>query len=203
MRSPAIPLFALVLASTMFSGLFAQQEVEVRQVSFESVRATGVVDSTEQWWECSVTLQVRGRAAGQPGNPQFVDRVRVGLSIGVELTGRAGSGFQFYQAEAEAVTLTRGTSVFRFYLPAAVVARDGMRGEPHSYLVAVSVGGKEVPLTARHHSSSLNAENVRQSFLERVGREAKANAGVLLPQYLTPFQLQYPRDTPAFLRIER
>ena len=179
------------LAQTPASATSAQKiSVEARSVGFSLVNPPG---SNLKWFEADVIVDARvvgGRSA-------FVDRVRVSLTLGTRVLGGT---YRFYQAEMEAVTLENGPAHFRFYLPAEVVKRDGLGGEPEFWSVKITVAGEAQAFSSRQVSASLREGERRKNFEARIASEAPANAGVLLPQHLTPFATAYPLATPTPVR---
>lgn len=166
-------------------------EVEVAQVRFERLRSA--------WYEADVEVDVRSA----PENPtRFVDRVRVRLNLGFRVTP-GGERFAFYQAESTAVTVEQGKAHFRFYLPPEVVKRDRLSGPADFWAVQLTVGGEAMPVSRRQVSPSLPNPTVLENFLARVANEAATNAGVLVPQFLSPFaEADFGRGTPSFIRPE-
>jgi len=150
--------------------------------------------------EATVELDVRGTPVGNPG---FVDTVRVALSLGLHSSMVDGGDFVFFRSEAEASTLESGTARFRFYLPAAVVRRYQLSGEPFAFAVDIWVDGKPLPVSRIAVSTNLNNPESVRSFRDRVARDAIRNEGILVPQYDTPFLIEYAQDTPPFVRRNR
>jgi hypothetical protein len=154
-------------------------EVEVVQVHYETVRGPG-----GRWYAINVELEAKPSA----GNPtRFVDRVKVGLNLGVECSSGASRRFEFYRAEASAVAVEHGRATFRFYLPPEIVERDRLSGEARYHFVELSVAGHVVPTGRKHVSASLPTAGALARFRSRIAAEAPANDGVLLPQPATPF----------------
>jgi hypothetical protein len=176
----------LPLQANLFTGT-----AEVAQVRFERVRS--------EWYQVDVEVDVRSA----PENPaRFVDRLRVRLNLGFRVTV-GGDRWEFYQAESTAVTVAQGKAHFRFYLPPEVVRRDRLSGAADYWAVQLALGGQPVPVTRRQVSTTLPNPTVLENFLARVSAEAPANAGVLVPQHLSPFaDADLGRGTPSFLRPE-
>jgi hypothetical protein len=188
----------MFMAPTILLGQSTESaSVQVRNVRFAYIRQAG---GPTNWLEATVELSVRG---GAVDNPRFVDSVRVALSLGVRSPLAAEPGFVFYRSEAEASTLESGTARFRFYLPPAVVRRYEMSGEPFAFTVDLWVGGSAVPGGSTSVSTSLGNPEALRSFQDRVAQDAIRNDGILLPQYKTPFLIEYAQDTPAFVRRGR
>jgi hypothetical protein len=183
------------------AGLFGQADqarpVDVRDVLFAYVRPMG---GSDNWMEATVEINVLGTPEG---NPDFVDSVRVALSLGLRSAMAGNDGFVFYRSEAEASTLESGMARFRFYLPAAVVRRFQLSGEPFAFAVDLWIDGKPLPESRTAVSPNLNTREALQSFRDRVARDAIRNNGILVPQFDTPFLIEYAQDTPAFVRRNR
>lgn len=191
-----LPIFALLLAIT---SVLRAQEVEVMAVRFANLRSpTG---SNGTWLEADVQLNVR---PGPAAPRDIVSRVRVSLLIGFELPAAAGAErrIEHYRAEAECVALESGRSDVRFYLPAELVKRDQLHGDPKYWGVELAVAGKVLQAGRNAYSPSLGSADQRKNFQTRGGAAAAANDGLFQPQYLTPFVNEYPRATPSFVRRE-
>lgn len=189
--------FCLILTAT--TPLRAQTkgagEVEVANVKFSSVRVPGNPNSA--WYEVDVELQAKPASDAN----RFVNRVRVVLNLGIEISTTGGKRVEFYRSAAEAVALEAGKSNVRFYLPPEVVKRDRVSGDAKFYLVELAIGGQPVPLARSHVStSSLPGPEAVNSFKAKIASEAAANDGVVLPQYLTPFLFDGSRSAPSCVR---
>lgn len=173
--------------------------VEVAMVKFSNVRSPG--GSPGNWYEADVALNVRP-AHGAPA--QMVSRVKVSLLLAFDLPGAPGGErrTEFYRAEAECVALEPGRAAVRFYLPAEIVKRDQLHGDPRQWGVEISVDGRPLPAARSAYSGNLVAADARKAFQKRGAVAAAANDGVLVPQYLSPFAAEYPRATPSFVRRE-
>lgn len=183
----------LGLAGEALAG--TEGEVNVTRVSFEPARSP--VDA-QVWYEAEIVLAIRPAAAAKT---RYVDRVRVTLSLGCV----PGSGTErapvFYRATAEWVAAEEGNATMRFYLPPEVVQRDGLRGDAKYYGVEIEAGGKVQALGRDAISSqTLTSAEALTAFQQRVARDAPANDGVLVPQFLTPFAYDARRPSPSFLR---
>ena len=188
---------ALTLIVLVPTGLFAQSDtgspIEVRSVSYDYVRSMG---GSDNWLEITAELNVQGTRSG---NPQFVDSVRVALSLSLRSALEGDSGFVFFRSDAEASTLETGTARFRFYLPPAVVRRYQISGEPFAFAVDVWIDGRAIGQTATAVSTNLASPEAVRSFRDRVAQDGVRNDGILLPQFKTPFLIEYTQDTPAFV----
>lgn len=191
-------LVYLALLGFLFSGA-AAQEVEVLTARFNSVRAPNGAPGS--WLEAEVALSAR---PAPNSHGQMVSRVKILLIVGFELPGTAGSErrIEHYRAEAECVALEPGRANVRFYLPPELVKRDQLHGDPKYWGVELSVGGRVQSAVKSAYSPALASVDARKNFQAKGGAAAAANDGLLLPQYLTPFALEYPRATPTFVRRE-
>ncbi|MBC7368084.1 MAG: hypothetical protein H7343_14930 [Undibacterium sp.] len=176
------------------------EEVEVASLRFTSARAPH--NTPDAWFEAEVVLNV----APPPSAPgRMVNRVRVALAIGWELPAPAGGvrRVEYYRAEAECVALEAGRADVRFYLPPELVKRDQLHGSPKFWTVDLAAGGRALPATRTASAAPLAADPAaRRAFQIAATAAAPANDGLLQPQYLTPFALEYPRATPNFVRRE-
>lgn len=176
------------------------EELEVSSVRFNSVRAPN--NASDAWFEAEIVLNVSPPPSA-PG--RMVSRVRVAFSLGWELAAPAGGvrRVEYYRAEAECVALEAGRADVRFYLPPELVKRDQLHGSPKFWAVDLAAGGRALPAARTASAASLAADAAaRRAFQTAVAAGAPANDGLLQPQYLTPFALEYPRATPNFVRRE-
>jgi hypothetical protein len=172
--------------------------VEVSAVRFRPAKAD---QQQNPWMEIEIDLQTKGRDAKQPGNPRFVDMVRIDLMIAFEVRESGEKRFTYFRSSATALSLEAGKSVARFYLPWEVLKRDGLSTtEPNFWMVALSAGDQELPASPRALSSKLESPQVLQSFRQRVAADGVANDGVLVPQHDSPFANTGLRDSPSFVR---
>jgi hypothetical protein len=189
-----LAVFALGLAVVSAA---AAEVVEVSVVRFGSARPPG--GATEPWFEAEVVLAV---SVPPESGSRAISRVGVALTLGWELpaTPNGARRTDYYRAEAECVALETGRVSVRFYLPPELVKRDQLRGTPKLWSVDFSVAGRPVPSTKASQAAALVDGAARRAFQGEAAVAAPANAGLLLPQYLTPFASEYPRATPSFVR---
>lgn len=154
-------------------------EVELQQIRYETVRGPG-----GSWFVATIEVAVKPAATN---SARFVDRVKVGLELGFECAGGAERRYEFYRAEATAVTLESGRATFRFYLPPEIVERDRLHGDASYHFVELVAAGRVMPTNRKHVSGALPTPEALARFRARVAAEAAANDGILLPQPLTPF----------------
>ena len=188
----------LVLLSALQAVVLAQsQEVEVANVRFTTVRAP--LGSVGNWLEMDV--QVMARPLPDAPGP-MVSRVRVNVLLGFELPAPAGSErrLEHYRAAAECVALEPGRTSVRFYLPPELVKRDRLRAGPRFWGVELTVAGRPIAPATAAYAPALSTAEARRLFIAAASADAVRNDGILLPQYLTPFIYEYPRDTPSFVR---
>lgn len=175
----------------------AGAQVEVNgPVRFGSQRFNG-----DNWFEAAVELNIR--PGGRAVSGQFVDRVRVTLTISFELPDEKGAARNvFYRSSAEAITLEGGRSTFRFYLPPEVVRRDKLRTDVKYYAVEIEAAGQAQPFTRHSASGSFSSEVSVRNFLSQAGSQGAPNDGVMIPQYLTPFAYEARLSAPNMVRRE-
>lgn len=201
MKSILLPawLFSVLLTCCFpsLSGAPAGPEVEVGLVRFSGVRAPQ--GGVGLWHEIDINLVVKPAPVASGG---MVSRVKVALLVSYELPALAGGSrqLQHYRAEAECVALEPGHANVRFYLPPEIVKRDQIRGEAKLWAVELAVAGRPVAAGRLAAATSLATPDQRRRYQAEAGAGATANDGILLPQFLTPFNLEYPRATPAFVR---
>ncbi len=185
-------LFSLVFALSA-AAFYASASVSIREIEFNQVDARA---GSNDWLECTIEVEVR-RDTGDSSRrrPDYIDDLVVELLLGVESRVGGQNGFEFFRGEAALVSLKEGRHFVRFYLPPEVVERDRIRNEVHSFLIRLSRSGG---IVEEQVSRQLARANVRDSFLKRVELESPRNEGILLPQFKTPFQSAYSRETPSY-----
>ncbi len=153
------------------------------------------------WLETTLALNVRP-AGGGPS--PLVSAVRVAVLMAFELPGPAGGArrTQVYAAAVECVALEPGRAEVRFYLPPEILKRDQIRGDPKFWGVELTAAGEALPAARTAYSANLVTPAARAEFQRRWAAAAAANDGILQPQHLTPFALEYPRSTPSVVRRE-
>lgn len=199
LRSLILPLGLISLCFAVGAGSLRAEEVEVTAVRFGAVRPA--VNSADSWLEAVVSLNVTPPPSALG---HAVSRVRVVLSVGWEVPAPVGNTrrMDYYRAEAECVALDAGRTDVRFYFPPELVKRDQLRGNPPQWTVDIAVAGRSVPPVRSAAATALSDSAARRAFQAAAAAGAAVNDGLLQPQYLTPFTLEYPRATPTFVRRE-
>lgn len=153
------------------------------------------------WLEATVALNVRPVGGGPS---PVVSSVRVAVLLAFELPGPAGAARRThaYAAAVECVALEPGRAEVRFYLPPEILKRDQIRGDPKFWGVELTAGSEALPAARTAYSANLGPPAARTEFQRRWAPAATANDGILQPQHLTPFALEYPRSTPSVVRRE-
>lgn len=173
----------------------AEDRIEVGQVRFSLQRAPG--NTTEYWQEFAIELQAR---TGRENLGRVTDRLTVKAYLGYDHAVAGGKReWEFFRATAELVGLRNGRNVVRFYLPPEILKRDEVQGAPKYWAVELVGEGMEVAPTRRNYSAALNNESVLSQFMDQVAHAGAQNDGMLQPQHLTPFALEYPNATPTVL----
>ena len=172
--------------------------VEVANLRTNQVRPG---NGSPAWLETTLSLNVRP-AGGGPA--PVVSAVRVAVLLAFELPGPAGAARRThaYAAAVECVALEPGRAEVRFYLPPEILKRDQIRGDPKFWGVELTAGGEALPAARTAYSANLGTPAARTEFQRRWAPAATANDGILQPQHLTPFALEYPRSTPSVVRRE-
>ncbi len=196
------PLVILVFGIPLHS--FAQSApaaAVVPQVAVSGVKFSWARSDSDSWLESEVELEVR--PGGKAVTGEFVDHVRTTLSLACEAANAKGEvRTVFYRASCEAITLEGGKAQVRFYLPPEVVRRDKLRADVKFYAVDLDVGGEPQPAARGAIAPDLKTSERVKNFRDKVGAEAVANEGLLLPQHLTPFAHDPQRRSPTVLRRE-
>jgi hypothetical protein len=199
LMAACLSVFAFQLQSTAQSGPAPAQvvEAEVGAVKFSAVRF-----GSDTWIEADV--EIDAKPGGKLVAGQFVDRVRVIVSIGIDSTDeKTGKPVKlFYRSAAEALTLEGGKSDFRFYFPPEVVKRDKLRVPLTYYAVEVEVGGKPQAASKASYSTSITTPAMLQNFMAMSVNQSVVNEGLLIPQFLTPFGIDAQKRAPTFSRKE-
>ncbi len=146
----------------------AAENLEVQDVRADRVRGPG-----GDWWCMEVRLNARAAGA------RFVRRPGVTVELGFEVSSDSGRRFEFYRAEAVAVTVEQGPVSFRFYVPPEVVERDRVSSLPRFFFVEPTIGGVARPTRRENVSGTLATPDALAKFRARVAAEAPANQGVL------------------------
>lgn len=167
-----------------------------------AVKFGGARWGSDNWFEAEV--DVTAKPGGRAVSGQFVDRVRVTLSIGVESVDDKGvKKMNFYRSNVEAITLEGGgKSTFRFYIPPEVVSRDKLKADVKFYAVELEAAGQPQPPSRANASTDFKSADSVRNFLSRVSAEAGPNEGILVPQHLSPFAYDSQRRSPSVLRRE-
>lgn len=188
-----------VLLTLLTVAASGAEQVDVSSVRFNSVRSPN--GASGNWYEAAVNLTVRPKT-GAPS--QMVGRVRVSLLVAFELPASPGAErrLEYHRAEAECPALEPGRSDIRFYLPPEIVKRNSLHGDPKYWGVELVVDGKPLLASRAAYCSLLAGPDQRKTFQKSGVAEALVNEGVMLPQYLSPFANEYPRNTPSFVRKE-
>jgi hypothetical protein len=207
MKNPLLSsLLAACLAVSLFPIHSAAQsgpapapvvEAEVGAVKFSSVKF-----GSDTWLEADV--EIEAKPGGKLVAGQFVDRVRVIITIGMDSTDeKTGKPVRlFYRSAAEALTLEGGKSDFRFYFPPEIVKRDKLRTPLNYYAVELEVAGKAQAASKASYSSTITSAASLQNFISKAANESVVNEGLLIPQFLTPFSIDAQKRAPAFSRKE-
>jgi hypothetical protein len=208
MKTPVLALLTLGLAlissfradAQISSTPILPAQVEVRAVNFSYARL-----SSDSWIESEIQLDVKPKGKSVSG--EFVNRVKVILSLGCEATDNKGlKRLVMYRAQTELISLEGGKpAIIRFYLPPEIVKRDNLRADTKYFVIELEANGEiQKPVKASVANDFTTPDSIK-NFLNKVASEASANEGILMPQYLTPFQadLQRPSATPLRREIQR
>ncbi len=174
----------------------AASQVEVASVKFGAARFGG-----DNWLEADVELDVK--PGGKPVSGEFVNRVRVVLTLGCDAVDSKGAKrLDFYRSTAELISVEGGKTNVRFYLPPEVVKRDKLKTPVDFYVVEVDAAGEPQVPSKESAATKFSSPESRKIFLSRATSESGINEGILMPQYLTPFSFDAQRRSPTFLRRE-
>ncbi len=188
---------AILLLFSVFGALYAHAqrdasqmaEIEVQDVGFQQVRDT----LGEVWWEATVNLRMKARA-GSEG--KFAEQVRVDFNLALPRHGQAAD-LVFYRASTSTAALGTGSSVFRFYLPPAIVSRDQLSRDAQYWAVDISVAGTPLPPNRKQVGAGFSSSAAVENFRRKLAQETVKNDGVLLPLHLVPAGLLSGGDPPA------
>ena len=196
------PLFALLAGFvSVFPLQLSSQPAPASQVEVASVKFGAARFGGDNWLEADVELEVK--PGGKPVSGEFVNRVRVVLTVGCDATDAKGAKrLDFYRSTAELISVEGGKTNVRFYLPPEVVKRDKLKTPVDYYVVEVDAGGEPQAPAKESASSKFTSIDSRKNFLSKATSESGVNEGILMPQYLTPFSFDAQRRSPTFLRRE-
>jgi hypothetical protein len=200
-----LPLAVVSVASLPLNAQPAPAAAPAEAIALAEVTAVkfaGARWGSDNWFEAEI--EVTAKPGGRAVSGQFVDRVRVTLSLGVEASDEKGTKkMTFYRSSVEAITLEGGgKSTFRFYLPPEVVSRDKLRPDVKYYVVELEAGGQAQPAGRANASTDFKSAESVKNFLSKVSAEAGPNEGILMPQHLSPFAYDSQRRAPSVLRRE-
>lgn len=191
-----VSIFPLRILAQGAAAATGSYPVEVELVKFSSARS----EAGDDWFETEIHLNIK--PGGRAVSGEYVDGVRVHLSLGLKATREnGGERVLYYRSSAQLVTVEGGTALVRFYLPPEVLKRDKLRGDADYFLVELEAEGKALRLTSANLSKSIPPEFVA-SYRAKASSAAAAHDGILVPQYLTPFAFDARRPTPSFIRRE-
>jgi hypothetical protein len=202
--------FALIprLAAVLFSVFIFQSRAEAQgapaglvEAEVSSVKFSAVKFGSDSWFEADV--EVEAKPGGKLVAGQFVNRVRVTLSIGMEGADEKGAKtINFYRSSVEALALEGGKANFRFYFPPEIVKRDKLRTPVTYYAAEVEVAGKVQAPGRASFSSVFTSPASLQNFISKAASDSVSNDGLLVPQFLSPFAADTQRRAPTFTRKE-
>jgi hypothetical protein len=159
-------------------------QVEVNAVKFSFARI-----GRDAWLETDIRLDVK--PGGKLVSGEFVDRVKVTLSIGCEAFDSKGQkSLVFYRSNIELISLEGGKpGMVRFYLPPEVVKRDNLRADVKYYVIEVEAKGElQKPVKASAATEFTTPDSLK-NFLNKVSSESGANEGILMPVSYTHLTL--------------
>jgi hypothetical protein len=196
------PLFVLIAVFVSIYPLpaaaqaAAAAQVEVASVKFGAARFGG-----DSWLEADVELDVK--PGGKPVSGEFVNRVRVTLTMGCDAVDLKGvKRLDFYRSSAELISVEGGKTNVRFYLPPEIVKRDKLKTPIDYFAVELEAAGEAQAAVKESASPKFTSAESTKNFLGKATSEAGVNDGMLMPQYLTPFSFDAQRRSPTFLRRE-
>lgn len=186
-------LLPLLLFFSSFTGLQAQEAIDVERVNFKSL--------SDNWVQMEIQLKCGKNPDPAARNDRYVENIKVKAYLGYALKEKGK--FDFYTSEVEIVIMEQGddNNVY-FYLPGLIVERDQLSSiDPDYYFVEVSVNDQLQPVSKNARSSKLREDSVLASMKTKADSEAEANEHILMPSYYAPAEyVGRADDLPIFLR---
>lgn len=175
-------LITLALSVLCFANLgIAQVDsiVEVENIKFKNLQ--------EDWVQMEVSLRANRNTMAEARNERFVDNIKVTGYFAYEVKN-SPSGFEFYKAEVEVISIEQGkkNNVY-FFMPGVVAERDRLPKTPEYYFVSLEVNGQVMRMSKKAYSSKLNETSI-VSMKTRADAEADKNEFVLKPHYSAPLE---------------
>lgn len=194
----SLPIFILIL---LHGGLLLPH---VAMGKRDPVIVSGSVDfkagvSPHHWNAIFIDLKANHNPHPEARNHQYVDNVKVVLTLGYELGSQQ---FSFYQAEVTLVTLQQNDKKrVIFFIPREIVERDNLANEPKYWTIDLAVDGDKLPMRqARCSSTIANAEQL--NFFKRAYTSGiTQTSGILVPAHLSPYGYGFGagREPPAVI----
>lgn len=155
----------------------ADDIVQVDNIKFKNLR--------EDWVQMEVSLRANRNTMEGARNERFVDNIIVTGYFAYEVKS-SPSGFEFYKAQVEVISIEQGKkqNVY-FFMPGVVAERDRLPKTPEYYFVSLEVNGQIMKMTNNAYSSKLNETSI-VSMKNRADAEADKNQFILKPHYSAP-----------------
>lgn len=179
-------LFVLLLTAA------SAQDVTVDKVKFNSLR--------DYWVEIEIQLTCNGNSAPDARSSKFLENIKIKPYLAYP-KGDSADEFVYFTSEVEVLVMEqRDKNNVYFYLPGAVMKRDGLK-YPKFYYIELEVNGTVVPPTNNAYKGIDLTSIPNMKSMTEAG--AEMNEDVLLPVYYTPAeQLRSVRDLPVFRRSD-
>ncbi|MGB0415332.1 MAG: hypothetical protein ACPGKS_00635 [Coraliomargarita sp.] len=183
---------SIVALFTLLVSAASGQDVTVDKVKFNALR--------DYWVEIEIQLTCNGNSAPDARDSKFLENIVVKpyLAYG---KGDSADEFVYFTSEVEILVMEqRDKNNVYFYLPGAVMKRDGLK-YPKYYYIELEVNGEIVPPTNNAFKGVDLTSIPNMKSMTESG--AAINEDVLLPVYYTPAeQLRGVRDLPVFRRSD-
>lgn len=168
------------------------QDVTVDKVKFNSLR--------DYWVEIEIQLTCNGNSAPDARSSKFLENVKVKPYLAYP-KGESTEEFVYFTSEVEVLIMEqRDKNNVYFYLPGAVMERDGLK-YPKFYYIELEVNGQIVPPTNDAFKGIDLTSIPNMKSMTESG--AAVNEDVLLPVYYAPAeQRKGARELPLFRRTD-
>ena len=180
-------LHKITSIAALFVVLFSvasAQDVTVDKVKFNTL--------SKYWVEVEIQLSCNGNSAPDARSSKFLENIKVKPYLAYP-KGDSADEFVYFTSEVEILIMEqRDKNNVYFYLPGAVMKRDGLK-YPKYYYVELEVNGNVVPPTnSAYKGVELTSIPNMKSMTES---GAAVNEDVLLPVYYTPAERKKSRSS--------
>ena len=209
-----------LITSTLITTLIAFASIAEAKEK-DPIRVSDVTfDQTSSGWiTADVEFEAGDFAADSDARKKdYLNRVKLTLTVAYEdrdltrakdaSTDEKENPYEFYQRTVELAAVKRSSDItLRFFIPPAIVESKSFPDKPIAWMLEWEVEGLKMPVDVtrfpKHFSKSLQKEAAFTKFTNSMSEGAKANEGIMLPQYYGPGGLQPRRDSKDFAFVRK